>query len=45
MVKEDSNWRNLLQDVIQSSLEVAEIVSPIVSNSSPEGNVPLGMLI
>ena len=33
-------WRPLVDDVINLSLRVAELVSPVVSHVSPEGNIP-----
>ncbi len=33
-------WRQFLSTLICLCFEVAEVVSPIVSHSSPEGNVP-----
>lgn len=35
-----SKWRDLLAHLITTCFEVAEVVAPIVNNSSPEGNIP-----
>ena len=41
-MSKSAGWRGLIKDVIDISFNVAQVVSPVVSNSSPEGNVPLG---
>jgi len=33
-------WQKIIRDLIGHCLEISEIVSPVVHNSSPEGNVP-----
>jgi len=33
-------WRRLLSDVVLTCFQVADVVHPVVSNSSPEGNIP-----
>jgi len=33
-------WRRLLNDVVTTCFQVADVVLPVVSNSSPEGNIP-----
>ena len=33
-------WRELVSGLVQASLLVAEVVSPVVAHSSPEGHVP-----
>ena len=33
-------WRSLLADLIEACFSMAAVVSPVVNNSSPEGNVP-----
>jgi hypothetical protein len=33
-------WRKYIDFLLQVCLQVAEVVSPVVQNSSPEGNVP-----
>lgn len=33
-------WRNIFDIIINVCLEVSTIVSPVVHNSSPEGNIP-----
>ncbi|XP_064600963.1 tRNA (32-2'-O)-methyltransferase regulator THADA-like [Liolophura sinensis] len=43
-VKTDVRWRGLLADLIQCCCDAAEVVSPIVQNSSPEGNIPLEVI-
>ncbi|XP_050405333.1 thyroid adenoma-associated protein homolog [Patella vulgata] len=34
------SWKKMLEELIKSCLEVAKVVSPVVQDSSPEGNVP-----
>jgi len=33
-------WRLLLNDIVKTCFHVADVVLPVVSNSSPEGNIP-----
>jgi len=33
-------WRHLLNDIVITCFRVADVVLPVVSNSSPEGNIP-----
>ena len=33
-------WRHLLNDVVTTCFHVADVVLPVVSHSSPEGNIP-----
>lgn len=33
-------WQPLMEDLLFCCLEISDIVSPVVQNSSPEGNVP-----
>jgi hypothetical protein len=35
-----SKWQKLLALLIAACFKTAEIVAPVVSNSSPEGNIP-----
>ena len=35
-----AKWRHLLSDVVTTCFQVADVVLPIVSHSSPEGNIP-----
>ncbi|ESO99953.1 hypothetical protein LOTGIDRAFT_112768, partial [Lottia gigantea] len=35
-----SSWKHCFKNLVKVCLEVAEIVSPVVQDSSPEGNVP-----
>jgi len=41
-IKESSRvkWRHLVNDIITTCFRVANVVHPVVSNSSPEGNIP-----
>ncbi|XP_069117931.1 tRNA (32-2'-O)-methyltransferase regulator THADA-like isoform X2 [Argopecten irradians] len=34
-------WQTFIQNLITACLEISEIVSPVVHNTSPEGNVPV----
>ncbi|XP_033733610.1 thyroid adenoma-associated protein homolog [Pecten maximus] len=34
-------WQSFIQNLITTCLEISEIVSPVVHNTSPEGNVPV----
>ncbi|KAK6183578.1 hypothetical protein SNE40_011032 [Patella caerulea] len=34
------SWKKMLEELMKSCLEVATVVSPVVQDSSPEGNVP-----
>ena len=33
-------WRHLLNDIVTTCFYVADVVFPVVSHSSPEGNIP-----
>jgi len=33
-------WRRLLNDLVTLCFRVSDVVLPVVSNSSPEGNIP-----
>ena len=35
-----AKWRHLLNDVVMTCFQVADVVLPVVSHCSPEGNVP-----
>ncbi len=39
-VKDAECWSQLISEIVLLTFEVATIVSPVVSNSSPEGNIP-----
>ena len=39
-----SVWKQFLSEFISLCFEISEIVSPVVHNSSPEGNIPLDAL-
>ena len=39
-VRKTVKWRLLLNDIIKTCFRVADVVHPVVSNSSPEGNIP-----
>ena len=39
-----SDCKKLFSTLIDSCFTVAQLVSPVVTNASPEGNVPVGQL-
>ena len=34
-----SEWQCLVSTILQACYDVADVVSPVVTNSSPEGNI------
>ena len=38
-----AKWRHLLNGVVTTCFHVADVVLPVVSHSSPEGNIPEDM--
>lgn len=34
-------WKTFINALLTCTLEISEVVSPVVHNSSPEGNVPI----
>ena len=40
-----SQWQALVEELVTTALDVASVVSPVVSHSSPEGHIPTDAIL